>query len=171
MSEGLNRVMLIGNLGADPDIRFVGNSGECVMDLRLACTESYLDKNKERQERTEWVNVVVWGKRAEALGKLIRKGETIAIEGSLKTESYEKDGAKRYVTKVVAREVILLGGRKGGGADTGPGRGGEERTSRGESKGPAGGAARGNGRGWPGAGKPPHINDMGGPPPNDDIPW
>jgi single-strand DNA-binding protein len=115
VSEGLNRVMLLGNLGADPELRFT-QGGQAVLNMRLATAESYLDKDKQRQERTEWHNVVLWGKRAEALGKILGKGSTIFVEGGLRTSSYEKDGAKRYKTEVVASNVIL-GGRGNGGGD------------------------------------------------------
>jgi single-strand DNA-binding protein len=110
--DGLNRVLLLGNLGADPELRMTGG-GQAVLKLRLATTESYLDKSKERQERTEWHNVVVWGKRAEGLGKIVRKGDRVFIEGGLRTSSYEKDGEKRYRTEVVASNVILSGSSKG----------------------------------------------------------
>lgn len=120
MSEGLNRVMLLGNLGADPELRFTPG-GQAVLNLRLATTESYVDKDKQRQERTEWHAVVVWGKRGEALGKILSKGSSVFIEGSLRTSSYEKDGAKRYKTEVIANNVIIAGGRRGGGDSGGYG--------------------------------------------------
>jgi single-strand DNA-binding protein len=106
--NGLNRVMLLGNLGADPELRMTAG-GQAVLKMRLATTESYLDRDKARQERTEWHNVVVWGKRAEGLGKIVRKGDRIFIEGGLRTSSYEKDGEKRYRTEVIAADVILNG--------------------------------------------------------------
>ncbi len=107
--DGLNRVMLLGNLGADPELRMTGG-GQAVLKLRLATTESYLDKSKERQERTEWHSVVVWGKRAEGLGKILKKGDRVFVEGGLRTSSYEKEGEKRYRTEVVAQNIILSGG-------------------------------------------------------------
>lgn len=110
--DGLNRVMLLGNLGADPELRMTGG-GQAVLNLRLATTESYLDKNKDRQERTEWHNVVVWGKRAEGLHKILGKGDRLFIEGGLRTSSYEKDGEKRYKTDIVASNVILSGSKSG----------------------------------------------------------
>ncbi len=115
MAEGLNRVMLLGNLGADPDLRFGQGSDNAVLRLRLATTESYFDKRtNERKEMTDWHNVVVFGKRGEALQKILTKGSTIFVEGRLKTSSYEKDGQKIYKTDVVANNIILAGGRGGG---------------------------------------------------------
>lgn len=108
--DGLNRVMLLGNLGADPELRLT-SGGQAVLKLRLATTESYLDKERARQERTEWHSVVVWGKRAEGLGKFLRKGDRLFIEGGLRTSSYDKDGEKRYRTEIVASNVILSGAK------------------------------------------------------------
>ena len=112
MAEGLNKVLLLGNLGADPELR-ITPGGQAVLKLRLATTESYLDKNNVRQERTEWHSVTVWGKRGEALAKILSKGSRVFIEGSLRTSSYEKDGEKRYRTETVAHNLILAGGRRG----------------------------------------------------------
>lgn len=115
MAEGLNRVMLFGNLGADPELRQTAG-GQSVLKLRLATNESWLDKNRVRQERTEWHSVVVWGKRAEALAKFLEKGSSVFVEGSLRTSSYEdREGVKRYRTEIVASN-LLLGGRGGGGS-------------------------------------------------------
>jgi single-strand DNA-binding protein len=115
MAEGLNRVMLLGNLGADPDLR-VTPGGQAVLKLRLATNESYLDRNNVRQERTEWHRVTVWGRRAEALGKILQKGDSLFIEGRLQTSSYEKNGEKRYSTEVVANNILLSGRGRGEGA-------------------------------------------------------
>jgi single-strand DNA-binding protein len=126
MSEGLNRVILIGNLGQDPELRFT-QSNQGVLSLRMATTESYFDTNtKERKEITEWHSVVVWGKRGEALNKILSKGSRIAVEGRLKTRSWDdkNGGGKRYATEVVANNVILLGGRGEGGGGGGGGRSG-----------------------------------------------
>ena len=114
MAEGLNRVMLLGNLGADPELR-VTPGGQAVLKLRLATNESYLDRNNVRQERTEWHRVTVWGRRAEALGKILQKGDSLLIEGRLQTSSYEKNGEKRYSTEVVANNIVLPGGGRGRG--------------------------------------------------------
>src|SRR3990170_3552042 len=107
MADGLNRVMLLGNLGADPELRQT-NSGQAVLNMRLATSESYLDRNKVRQERTDWHNVVLWGRRAEALAKFLTKGTRLFVEGGLRTSSYQdRDGNKRWKTEVVASNVIL----------------------------------------------------------------
>lgn len=108
MSEGMNTVILMGNLGADPELRQLP-SGTHLLKLRMATSETYLDRNKERQERTEWHDVVLWGPRAEPLSRILTKGSGIVVEGSLRTNSYEKDGVRRYRTEIFARDVHLLG--------------------------------------------------------------
>lgn len=121
MSHGLNRVTLLGNLGADPELRFI-QGGQSVLNLRLATTESYLDKDKVRRDRTDWHNCVIWGKRGEALAKILAKGSTLLVEGSIRTSSYEdKDGNKRFKTEIVASNVVLTGGTKGQGRPTAQG--------------------------------------------------
>ena len=148
MAEGLNRVMLLGNLGADPELRMT-NGGQAVLKLRLATSETYLDRNKVRQERTEWHSVVVWGKRAEALAKFLTKGSRIFVEGGLRTSSYDdKEGNKRYKTEVVANNIILSGGGGGGGGGRSGAGGGGARSSEGPGPAddsPAGGGAGGGG--------------------------
>ena len=107
--DGLNRVTALGNLGADPELRMT-QGGQGVLNLRMACTETYLDKDRNKQERTEWVSVTVWGKRGEGLAKILKKGDRILVEGSLRTSKYtDRDGNERYKTEVVAREVLLQG--------------------------------------------------------------
>jgi single-strand DNA-binding protein len=124
MAEGLNRVMLLGNLGADPELRMT-SGGQAVLKLRLATSETYLDKNRQRQERTEWHNVVIWGKRAEALAKILTKGSRIFVEGGLRTSSYDdRDGNKRYRTEVVSSNILLQGSGGGGGRAGGAAGGG-----------------------------------------------
>ncbi|WP_437646584.1 single-stranded DNA-binding protein [Sorangium sp. So ce362] len=190
MAEGLNRVMLLGNLGADPELRFT-QGGQAVLNLRLATTESYLDRDKVRKERTDWHNVVIWGKRAEALGKILSKGSSIFIEGSLRTSSYDdRDGNKRYKTEVVANNVLLTGGGRGrgvanddaggfgadpGGGYTGGGAGGYSGGGGGGYTGGGGGGGRpagggynrGGGGGGGGGGRPAPAAPDAGPPPDD----
>ncbi len=108
MSEGLNKVMLLGNLGADPELR-ITQGGAAILKLRLATTENYLDRDNTRQERTEWHQVTLFGKRGEALSKILSKGDRIFVEGRIQTSSYEKEGEKRYRTEVVATNVLLNG--------------------------------------------------------------
>jgi len=166
MAEGLNRVMLLGNLGADPELRYT-QSGSAVLNMRLATTESYLDKNKVRQERTDWHNIVLWGKRGEALAKFLTKGTTIFVEGGLRTSSYDdKEGNKRYKTEIHANNIILAGRGRGGGGEAGdPGGGG----------GGGGGGRRGGG--GPSGSAPPSGGtdeappDFGAPGSDDDIPF
>lgn len=142
MADGLNRVMLLGNLGADPELRST-QSGESVLRLRIATNERYLDRDKVWQDRTEWHSVTVWGKRAEALHRILSKGSNLFVEGSLRTSSYDdKEGIKRYKTEIVAKEIILTGkapGSEGGGSSGGQ-RGGQRRE--GNSYGPQGTAGR-----------------------------
>jgi len=123
MAEGLNRVMLLGNLGADPELR-VTPGGQAVLKLRLATNETYLDRNNVRQERTEWHRVTVWGRRAEALGKFLQKGHLLFVEGRLQTSSYEKNGEKRYSTEIVATNIVLAGGGRGARGEEGMREGG-----------------------------------------------
>ncbi len=138
MADGLNRVMLLGNLGADPELRFT-QGGQAVLNMRLAINESYLDKDKVRRERVEWVAVVVWGKRGEALAKILTKGSSVFVEGSLRSSSYDdRDGNKRYKTEINANNIVLTGGRgRGGGED--PGGGGGYDAGGGEDAGGGGG--------------------------------
>ncbi len=107
--RGVNKVILIGNLGADPEIRYTAN-GTAVADLNIATTESYVDRDGNRQEQTEWHRVVAWRKLAEICGQYLSKGRQVYIEGRLRTTSYEKDGIKRYTTKIEVREMLMLGG-------------------------------------------------------------
>lgn len=106
MAEGMNQVTLIGNLGADPEIK-TGPSGTAVVKLRVATTESYKDKSGEWKEKTEWHPVVGFGRSAEAAAKLLQKGARVAIDGKLTHRTYEKDGQKRYSTEVVANKILL----------------------------------------------------------------
>jgi single-strand DNA-binding protein len=167
MADGLNKVMLLGNLGADPELRMT-SSGQAVLKLRVATSETYLDKNRNRQEKTEWHSVVIWGKRAEALGKILSKGSRLFLEGALRTSSYDdKDGNKRYRTEIVATNIILSG-RAGGG---GGGGGGGSRDSYDAPSGgyePAGGGGDFDG---PPQGGNARGDSFGPGPDDDDIPF
>src|SRR5690606_34722637 len=119
MAGGVNKVILVGRLGADPDMRYTP-SGQGVCELRLATNESWTDKNGQRQGRTEWHRIVVWGKRAEICSKYLSKGREVYVEGRIQTRQYDdKDGNKRYITEIIAQDVQFLGG--GGGRDGGRG--------------------------------------------------
>jgi len=134
MAEGLNRVMLIGNLGADPELKYTQN-GQAVLRLRLATTESYMNRASERQQRTDWHTVIVWGKRGEALNNILSKGRSICVEGRIQYRQWEdKDSNKRTSTEIVATNIVLLGGGRGrdsgapddfGGGGSGTGGGSE----------------------------------------------
>ena len=116
MAEGLNRVILIGNLGTDPELKFT-QGGQAVLRLRLATSESYANRAGERQQRTEWHTVIIWGKRAEALNDILGKGRSICAEGRIQYRQWEdKDGNKRFSTEIVATNIVLLGSRRDSGS-------------------------------------------------------
>jgi single-strand DNA-binding protein len=119
MARGINKVILVGNLGQDPELRYTG-SGTAVCNLRLATNESYKDASGEWVERTEWHSIVAWSRLAEICNEYLTKGSQIYIEGSLQTRNYEdKDGITRYTTEIKAREMMMLGGRGDGDAFSG----------------------------------------------------
>ena len=116
--RGVNKVILIGNVGADPELRYTP-SGAGVTNFNLATNESWTDKSGQQQEQTEWHRIVVWGKLAEICNQYLRKGSKVYIEGRLQTRSWEgQDGQKRYTTEVVAREMQFLDSRAAGAAGT-----------------------------------------------------
>jgi len=117
MARGVNKVILIGHLGADPETRAMP-SGSSVANLRIATTESWRDKQSgEQQERTEWHRVALFGRLAEIAGEYLRKGSQVYIEGSLRTRKWQdKQGNERYSTEIVGNEMQMLGGRGGAGA-------------------------------------------------------
>ena len=117
MSQGLNKVMLLGNIGMEPDLKY-GQNGNAVLRLRLATNETWKDRQTgQRQERTEWHTVIFFGNRAEGLSKVLTKGAQVFVEGSLQTRQWEdRDGNKRYTTEVRGRDLVFAGGsREGGG--------------------------------------------------------
>ena len=115
----VNKVILIGHLGQDPEIRYT-SSGTAVANFSLATNESWTDKSGQRQERTEWHRVVVWSKLAEVCGQYLRKGRQAFVEGTLQTRSWEdQNGNKRYTTEIVARTVQFLGGQASADSSSG----------------------------------------------------
>lgn len=141
MARGVNKVILVGNLGADPETRYTP-SGTAITSIRIATSESWKDKQTgEQQERTEWHRVDFFGRLAEIAGEYLKKGRQVYVEGRLRTDEYEKDGVKRYSTKIVADEMQMLGGREGGGGEGGGysgggGYGGGAQRERGPARGP-----------------------------------
>lgn len=107
----LNRFTGIGNLGKDPETRELPNGG-AVTNFSIGITERYTDKSGEKKEVTEWVNVATFGKLAEIAAKYLKKGQSVYVEGKLKTDSYEKNGEKKYSTKIVANSFEMLGGKR-----------------------------------------------------------
>src|ERR671937_768496 len=121
----VNKVILVGNLGRDAELRYTPG-GAAVATINMATTEVWNDKGGQRQEKTEWHRVVLWGKSAESLQPYLTKGKQIYVEGRLQTRQWEKEGQKHYTTEVKADRIVLLGG--GGGA-RGADRGGERETA------------------------------------------
>lgn len=121
MSRGVNKVILVGTCGKDPETRYMP-SGGAVSSVSVATNESWKDKQTgEKQERTEWHNITFFGRLAEIAGEYLKKGSQVYIEGSLRTEKWQdKQGQDRYTTKVIANEMQMLGGRPGGGGDFAP---------------------------------------------------
>lgn len=108
----LNKCLIIGRLGADPDYKVISDTAQ-VCNLSVATSEKWKDKSGEMQERTEWHRVSVWGKAAENCAKYLKKGSQVYVEGSLRTEKYEKDGQEKYATKLIASQVQFLSTAKG----------------------------------------------------------
>ena len=120
MARGVNKVILIGNLGQDPELRYT-SSGTAVCNFSLATTESYKDRDGNQVENTEWHRIVAWARLAEICGEYLSKGRQVYIEGQLQTRQWEdKDGNTRYTTEIKAREMQMLGSRDGG-SDSGSG--------------------------------------------------
>ena len=153
--SSVNKVILIGNLGADPEVRYT-QGGEPVCELRIATSEQWTDKQGQKQERTEWHTVSVWGKTAELCAQYLAKGRSVYVEGSLRTREYtDKEGANRKVWEVKATQVTFLGG---GGERTVPERGQAQGGQRGGGGGgwrggqPSGNSGQSSGGGNPGPG-------------------
>jgi len=157
MARGINKVILVGNLGADPETRAMP-SGTTVANLRIATSESWRDKQSgEQQERTEWHRVVLFGRLGEIAAEYLKKVSQVYIEGSLRTRKWQdKQGQERYSTEIVGNDMQMLGGRGGGGGTAGGG-GDFERGSSGGSGGGRGGRSSGGGGG--GGGGDPYPDE------------
>jgi single-strand DNA-binding protein len=119
----MNRWQGIGNLGRDAELRYTPG-GQAVATFSMACTETWNDKQGQKQEKTEWVRCVLWGKPAESLSEFLTKGKQIYAEGRMQTRKWEdKDGVEKYTTEINVQRVVLLGGGQGGGAQRSAGRG------------------------------------------------
>jgi single-strand DNA-binding protein len=148
MARGINKVILVGNLGADPETRAMP-SGTTVANLRIATSESWRDKQSgEQQERTEWHRVVLFGRLGEIAAEYLKKGSQVYIEGSLRTRKWQdKQGTERYSTEIVGNDMQMLGGRGGAGGGGGMGgpSGGAGASGAGSGQGASAGGARGGG--------------------------
>ncbi|MEM6335218.1 MAG: single-stranded DNA-binding protein [Bacteroidota bacterium] len=135
MARSVNKAIIIGNLGADPELRYTG-SGTAVCNMRIATNESYKDSNGDLVEKTEWHNVVAWGRLAEICGEYLKKGRQAYFEGNLQTRQFEdRDGNTRYTTEIKVREMLLLSGQGdmgggGGGYSSNRGGGGGQQSRR-----------------------------------------
>ena len=164
----VNKVILIGNLGRDPETRYT-TGGDAICNLNIATSEQWKDKSGEKQERTEWHRVVLFGRQAEIAGEYLKKGRSVYIEGRLQTRKYtDKDGVEKYSTEIVGDRMQLLGSREGSGAggdvDFGSGGG----AGSGGGGGSRSGTGAGSGAGSKGSGAPKRSNpdEL-----DDDIPF
>ena len=167
MARGLNKVMLIGNLGADPEIRYTAG-GSAVANVRLATKESWRDKdNGEQQERTEWHRIVFFGRLAEIVEQYLKKGGQVYVEGRIQTRKWQdRDGNERYTTEIVATDMHMLGSR-------GPG-GGSSPSGGGSTGGGISSSSSAGGGGGSASGETPSRGDAAEPPMpdfDDDIPF
>jgi len=178
---GVNKAILVGNLGRDPELRHTQN-GQAVVNFTLATSENWTDKNGERVERTEWHRIVVWGKTGEMCAQYLSKGRTVYVEGRIQTREWEdKDGNKRYTTEINAQTVNFIGprtrsGESGGGDHAasafGDGQSGDGQSGDGQSGDGQGGAGQGGvGQGGDGQGANGGGAADAEPPADDDIPF
>jgi single-strand DNA-binding protein len=143
MAKGVNKVILVGNLGADPETRYTANGG-AITTIRIATSDSWTDKaTGQKQERTEWHRVKFFGKLAEIAGEYLKKGRQVYVEGAIRTDKYtDKEGVEKFSTEIVANEMQMLGGTgERGGAEMGGGAPRAERPQRSAGPRAAGGAA------------------------------
>ena len=170
MARGVNKVILVGNLGNDPDVKYT-QGGMAITTLSVATTSVRKDRDGNQQEKTEWHRVKLFGKLGEIAGEYLKKGRQVYIEGRIEYGSYEKDGIKHYTTDIVADEMQMLGGGEGGKRGGGEGGGYQQRSS-------GGGGSYGSGgdrqqrapaqRRDPAPAKPANFDDV---PFDDDIPF
>ena len=154
----VNKVILVGNLGRDPETRYT-TGGDAVTNIREATTETWKDKNGEKQEKTEWHTVVFFGRQAEIAGEYLKKGRQVYIEGRLQTRKWQdKEGQDRYTTEIVADRMQMLGSRESGGASSAPADSGERE--------PVAAGAGGGGRKASPAPAKKNVDDL-----DDDIPF
>jgi len=169
MARGVNKVILVGNLGQDPEIKYT-QSGACVVRISVATSESWKDKDGNQQERTEWHRCKAFGRLAEIMGEYLKKGRQVYIEGSLRTEKYtDKNGVEKFSTDVVVDEMQMLGGNPGGDRDERPQQQAPQRQQRPPAQQPQrGGGDYGQRSGGQQRQDPPRNDD---PFPDDDIPF
>jgi len=163
MARGINKVILVGNLGRDPETRYMP-SGGAVTNVSIATSKGWKDRDSgEQKERTEWHRIVFFNRLAEIAGEYLKRGSKVYIEGELRTRDWEKDGQKHYTTEVVASEMQMLDsrGEMGGGGSSSGGSGG--------SQGGGGGSFSGGSGGSQGGGGSSPVGDDFGPPPSDDF--
>ena len=163
MSRSLNKAMIIGNLGSDPEIRAI-SSGARVANFSVATSRSWTGKDGSAQEKTEWHRIVAWEKLADIAERFLKKGDRVYVEGEIEYRSYEdKDGVTKYSTEIRARELLMLGGKSEGGSDFGGGGGAQRSSAPRQQKQPAGKAEKGGGG----------YDDFegGGFPEDDDLPF
>ena len=161
----LNKVILIGNLGRDPETRYLPN-GDAVTNISVATTDTWKDKNGEKQEKTEWHRVSLYRRLAEVAGEYLKKGSQVYIEGRIEYREYEKDGQKRYTTDIVASEMKMLGSRQGAGEPGDRDAGSTSERPPRPSGGGASGASGGSGSSGNAAPAKKKVDDF-----DDDIPF
>ena len=171
----VNKVILVGNLGRDPEIRYLP-SGEPVANITLATSSKYKSKTGEMVEETEWHRVTFFGKLAEIVSQYLKKGRSVYVEGRIKTRKYtDKDGIEKYATDIIANEMQMLGGRPGGEGGGGGGGGGMSRERPERSSAPRGGGGGnyggGQDRGGGGGGRAPAPQPNNAPFDDDEIPF
>jgi len=151
-SRGVNKVILVGNVGQDPETRYMPNGG-AVTNITLATSETWKDKNTgENQERTEWHRITFYQRLAEIVAEYVKKGSKLYVEGSLRTRSWEQDGVKRYATEIIANEMQMLDSRGAGGSSGGNSGGNNGSDGWQSSRGAGGGGERGSGNAGGGSG-------------------